>query len=169
MRCSWPLGGCSPVCVPGVLCLRCLWPLRAFLRVCAVTLAPCRLFTGVWAWCVPCAVSVATWHFFSGVHAWCAACAVSFATWLLCVRGLFVVWSAAACCAFVCQLWFLCALGVLASPMLSFFVAYDPWGGRGSLAPGPLPWLWPAACLSCLPRAPRWCAAPHSVWLLSLC
>ena len=56
---------------------------------------------------------------------------------LLCVR-----------CAF-CR-----APGVLARPKLFVFLVCVPRGGRGSLAPSPVPWLWPAACLSGVPRGP---------------
>ena len=48
---------------------------------------------------------------------------------------------------------------------LSGFVAP---GGRCGLAPVHVPWLWPAACLSGVPRGPAWCAAPRPVWSLSV-
>ena len=48
---------------------------------------------------------------------------------------------------------------------LSGFVAP---GGRRSLAPVRVPWLWPAACLSGVPRGPAWCAAPRPVRSLSV-
>ena len=48
---------------------------------------------------------------------------------------------------------------------LSGFVAP---GGRRCLAPVRVPWLWPAACLSGVPRGPAWCAAPCLVRSLSL-
>ena len=35
--------------------------------------------------------------------------------------------------------------------------------GRCCLAPVRVPWLWPAACLSGVPRGPAWCAAPRPV------
>ena len=41
-------------------------------------------------------------------------------------------------------------------------------GGCRCLAPVPVPWLWPAACLSGVPRGTAWCAAPCLVWLLSV-
>ena len=41
-------------------------------------------------------------------------------------------------------------------------------GGRCCLAPVRVPWLWPAACLSGLPRGPAWCAAPRPVRSLSV-
>ena len=43
---------------------------------------------------------------------------------------------------------------------LSGFVAP---GGRRCLASICVPWLWPAACLSGVPRGPAWCAAPRPV------
>ena len=46
----------------------------------------------------------------------------------------------------------LCALSGFAAP-----------GCRCCLAPVPVPWLWPAACLSGVPHGPAWCAAPRPV------
>ena len=40
--------------------------------------------------------------------------------------------------------------------------------GRRCLAPVRVPWLWPAACLSGVPRRPAWCAAPRPVRSLSV-
>ena len=51
----------------------------------------------------------------------------------------------------------LCALSGFAAP-----------GGRCCLAPVPVPWLWPAACLSGVPHGPAWCAAPRPVRSLSV-
>ena len=51
----------------------------------------------------------------------------------------------------------LCALSGFAAP-----------GGRCGLAPAPVPWLWPAACLSGVPRGPACCAAPRPVRSLSV-
>ena len=48
--------------------------------------------------------------------------------------------------------------------VLSGFVAP---GGHCGLAPVCVPWLWPAACLSGVPRGPAWCAAPRPVRSLS--
>ena len=48
---------------------------------------------------------------------------------------------------------------------LSGFVAP---GGCRCLAPVPVLWLWPAACLSGVPRGPAWCAAPRPVRSLSV-
>ena len=51
----------------------------------------------------------------------------------------------------------LCALPGFAAP-----------GGHCCLAPVRVPWLWPAACLSCVPGGPAWCAAPRPVRSLSV-
>ena len=51
----------------------------------------------------------------------------------------------------------LCALSGFAAP-----------GGRCCLAPVRVPWLWPAVCLSGVPRGPAWCAAPRPVRSLSV-
>ena len=41
-------------------------------------------------------------------------------------------------------------------------------GGGCCLATVRVPWLWPAACLSGVPRGPMWCAAPRPVRSLSV-
>ena len=51
----------------------------------------------------------------------------------------------------------LCALPGSAAP-----------GGRCGLATVRVPWLWPAACPSGVPRGPAWCAAPRPVRSLSV-
>ena len=51
----------------------------------------------------------------------------------------------------------LCALSGFAAP-----------GGRCGLTPVRVPWLWPAACFSGVPRGPAWCAAPRPVRSLSV-
>ena len=51
----------------------------------------------------------------------------------------------------------LCALSGFAAP-----------GDPCCLAPVCVPWLWPVACLSGVPRHPAWCAAPRPVRLLSV-
>ena len=51
----------------------------------------------------------------------------------------------------------LCAISGFAAP-----------GGRCGWAPVRVPWLWPAACLSGVPRGPVWCAAPRPVRSLSV-
>ena len=53
--------------------------------------------------------------------------------------------------------WLWCALSGFGAP-----------GGRCCLAPVRVPWLWPAACRSGVPRGPAWCAAPHPVRSLSV-
>ena len=53
--------------------------------------------------------------------------------------------------------WLWCALSGFAAP-----------GGHCCLAPVCVPWLWPAACLSGVPRGPAWCAAPRPVRSLSV-
>ena len=58
-------------------------------------------------------------------------------------------------CAVVCCV--LCALPGFAAP-----------GGRCCLAPVCVPLMWPAACLSGVPRGPAWCAAPRLVRSLSV-
>ena len=72
VRCSWPLGSCSPVCTLSVLCC-----------VCGV---PGHLAPVHWCersvCCVACAVSLATSLPFIGVPAPCVVRLVSFATWL---------------------------------------------------------------------------------------
>ena len=59
----------------------------------------------------------------------------------------------------------LCAVVRCVLCALSGFVAP---GGRRCLAPVRVPWLWPAACLSGVPRGPAWCAAPRPVRSLSV-
>ena len=113
VRCSWPLGACSPVRAPGVFCVQCPWPLGSCSLACPrfvlCVLCPWSLGSrspvcplgvlgrvcGVLGHlapfhqcaclvcCVACAVSLATWLLFTGVPARCAVCAVSLATWLL--------------------------------------------------------------------------------------
>ena len=58
-----------------------------------------------------------------------------------------------------------CAVVLCVLCALSGFVAP---GGRRCLAPVCVPWLWPAACLSGVPRGPAWCAAPRPVRSLSV-
>ena len=58
-----------------------------------------------------------------------------------------------------------CAVVLCVLCALSGFVAP---GGRRCLAPVRVPWLWPAACLSGVPRGPAWCAAPRPVRSLSV-
>ena len=51
----------------------------------------------------------------------------------------------------------LCALSGFAAP-----------GGCRCFASLRVPWLWPAACVSGVPGGPAWCAAPLPVWSLSV-
>ena len=155
--CPGPLGSCSPVCLLGVFC----W-------VCGVLghLTPVH-------WCahsVLCfayAVSWATWLLFTGAPAPCVvvlrvrcpgplgSCSPVYPLRpLLCSCGVLVVLSSCTCDVGCCVL---CALSGFAAP-----------GGRCCLAHVRVPWLWPAACLSGVPRGPAWCAAPRPVWSLSV-
>ena len=73
--------------------------------------------------------------------------------------GLWCVgWLLLGTCSRAVVLCVLCALSGFVAP-----------GGRRCLAPVRVPWLWPAACLSGVPRGPAWCAAPRpvrSLWVL---
>ena len=102
VRCPGPLGSCSPVCPPGVLCCVCGFSgLLALVHrcarvvcgvVCAVSWATWLLFTGVPVRCVAllvvlCCVCGVLGHL-APVHRcarWvcCVVCAASWATWLL--------------------------------------------------------------------------------------
>ena len=96
VRCSGPLGSCSPVCQLGcvVLRVRCpgqlgscspVCPLGVLCCVCGVLghLAPVHRCARP-VCCVACAVSLATWLLFSGAPAGCVVvCAESWGTWLL--------------------------------------------------------------------------------------
>ena len=62
VRCPGPLGSCSPICTPGVLCCVC-GVLTWFAPVHRCVRSAC---------CVACAVASDTWLLFTGVHAWCA-------------------------------------------------------------------------------------------------
>ena len=95
VRCSGPLGSCSPVCPLDLLCYVCgvlghLAPVLRYARwvccsVCGVLghLAPVHRCARLVCF-VTCAVSWATWLLFSGAPAGCVVvCAESWATWLL--------------------------------------------------------------------------------------
>ena len=72
--------------------------------------------------------------------------------------GLWCVgWLLLGTCSRAVVLCVLCALSRFVAP-----------GGRRCLAPVRVPWLWPAACLSGVPRGPAWCAAPRPVRSLSV-
>ena len=63
LRCPGPIGSCSPVCPPGVLCCVCgVVGLLAFVHRCAR-----------WVCCVACAMSWAPWLLFTGAPARCFA------------------------------------------------------------------------------------------------
>ena len=70
LRCPWPLGSCSPLCLLGVLCC-----------VCGVlgNLAPVHRCTR-WVCYVACAVSQATWLLFTSAPARCVALCVRWGT-----------------------------------------------------------------------------------------
>ena len=73
-------------------------------------------------------------------------------------RGLWSVgWLLPGTCSCAVVRCVLCALSGFVAP-----------GGRRCLAPVRVPWLWPAACLSGVPRGPAWCAAPRPVRSLSV-
>ena len=113
VRCPWPLGSCSPVCLFVLFCIWCSWPLAFYSPVCPLGVLCCmcavlghlapvhrcarlssfafsvhgRLAPVHWCACSMCcvasAVSLATWRLFTGVLARCAVCAASLVTWLL--------------------------------------------------------------------------------------
>ena len=56
----------------------------------------------------------------------------------------------------------------VAGCMLCLLSGFAAPGGRHCLAPVRVSWLWPAACLSGVPRGPAWCAAPRPVRSLSV-
>ena len=60
-----------------------------------------------------------------------------------------------------------CSRAVVRCVLCAYFGFAAP-GGRCCLAPVRVPWLWPAACLSGVPRGPACCAAPRPVRLLSV-
>ena len=156
--------GCWPVCVV----------------VCVLPFYPATPGRGVWCGCVclgsgfGCAPRHLAWVLgcvCAGVH----APPVPRHSWLgctlwVCVLGLgFRLRPATPGWALWCVGWLLgtcsCAVVRFALCALSGFVAP---GGRRCLAPVCVPWLWPLACLSGVPRGPAWCAAPRPVRSLSL-
>ena len=187
VQCLWPLDSCSPVCLLGVLCC-----------VCGVlgNLAPVhRCARSVLGFA--CAVSWVTWLLFTGVPARCVvervrcpgplgSCSPVCSLGVLCcglrVRGadssirtaavrsrqglgtlrartrpsrrrlVFLGTRSRAVARCV-----LCALSGFAAP-----------GGRCCLAPVRVPWLWPAPCVSGVPRGPVWCVAPRPLRWLSV-
>ena len=160
-----PWLGCRGVCV----------------LVCVLLLYAASAGPGVWLGCVcldsgfGCAPALLAWVLgcvCARVRALLAACH----SWLGCV-----VWVCVFCLGSrlrpATPRWGLCCVGWLLRDTclcavvpcvlcaLSGFVAP---GGRRCLAPLRVPWLWPAACLSGVPRGPAWCAAPRPVRSLSV-
>ena len=73
--------------------------------------------------------------------------------------------------AVVCVVWVgrcLAPAAVLVRCVLCALPGFAAPGGRCCLAPVRVPWLWPVACLSGVPRGPAWCAAPRPVRSLSV-
>ena len=187
VRCPWPLGSCSPVLLLGVLCgvLGHLAPVHRFARsVCCAVGCLCgasvqgadssirtvairsrqglstlrartrqsgrRLFLASRGW-VP-----------SGrtrVHV-DGGCSAASRGWVRCRarkppsgRRLLLLGT----CPRAVVRCVLCTLSRIAAS-----------GGRRCLAPLPVPWMWPVACLSGVLRGPAWCAAPRPVRSLSV-
>ena len=190
VRCLGPLGSCSPVCLLGVLC--CAYGVLAPWLLFTSVLAPCvypwvacagkrcevhtrpsgqRLFVAGRGWvpsgralvhpdggcfvagrgCVPSGRALV--HLDGG-------CSVAGRGWVRCrartpLSGRQLV-LLGTCSLDVVRCAF-CALSGFAAP-----------GRSCCLAPVRVPWLWPAACLSGVPRGPAWCAAPRPVRSLSV-
>ena len=125
----------------------------------SVSLNTSLVITGVHAPCAVCAVSLATWRLPPSVHARCV---------VLCVR---CPWprgtgSTVCTCSVICVgccgvlLFFVSAVVVPCAqpgctPYVFFFlVVCAPRVGWGYLAPGLVPWLWPAACILGVPPGP---------------
>ena len=168
--CSGARSACTPPLLAGLRGVGvCVWA--------RVSAAPRHSWLGCWAVCVLwCALRLhpAT----PGTGAWCGCvclgsgfgCAPPFLA-RVCVVGVcararvlaaprhswlgFVVSGTCSCAVVGCVL---CALSGFVAP-----------SGRLCLAPVRVPWLWPAACLSGVPRGPAWYAAPRpvrSLWVL---
>ena len=153
-------GGRSPPLLAGVRlrrwCVVCCWGPSPLLAEVPVCYSPPLLagFRCRWWWAVP------------ATPGWGPLAAV---VCVFCLAGSGGPASRARCGAPHLFLWPLC-LSALLGPLragvaplsfaLSGFVAP---GGRRCLAPVLVPWLWPAACLSGVPRGPAWCAAPRPV------
>ena len=127
VRCLLPPGSRSPVCPLAVLCCG-FGVLGDLAPVDRVARSVC---------CVACAVYFATWILYTSVLLGWVLRGVLRHVVVLCVRyGSFV------------------RPGCSRS-LHSFGVVCVPWGGCGSLAPGPMPWLWLAARLSMRPPGPE--------------
>ena len=191
VRCPRPLGSCSSVCwlrvLCCVLCVRCPGPLGFSSTVCALGVLCCvccvvslrGAHSSIWTalfvagrGCVP--SGVAQVHPDGG-------CSEAGRGWVRCrtltrssgwrlfhtrlglgpLLGARTSFRTAAVLPGTFSravfLWVLCALSGFAAS-----------GARCCLAPVRVPWLWPAACLSGVPRGPAWCAAPHPIRSLSV-
>ena len=190
VRCPGPLGSCSPVCPPGVLCCMC------------GVLAPSLLFTGVLARCVVPWIACAGVRFGahtrpSGQRLFVAGrggvpsgralvhqdggCFVACRGWVPSGRALVHPDGG---CSLARRGWVRCRArtrpsgrrlvllgtcsGALVRCVLCPLSGFAAPGSRCCLAPVRGPWLWLAACLSGVPRGPAWCAAPRPVRSLSV-
>ena len=94
----------------------------------------------------------------AGVCAWVRVPAAPCHSWLGCWgSGLVVAWHLLPC---------RCSLPVVRPSRVCGTRAAP--SGRCCLTPVRVPWLWPAAYLSGVPRGPTWCAAPRPVRSLSV-
>ena len=138
---GWGVGLCVCWCARSA----CTQPLLARVRGVGVC---------VWAW-----VSAAPRHSWLGCALW------------VCVLGLgFGLRPATRGWGFWCLSWLLpgtCSCAVVRCVLCALSGFVEP-GGQRCLAPVCVPWFWPAACLSGVPRGPAWCAAPRPVLSLSV-
>ena len=187
LRCPGPLGSCSPVRSPGVLCgvLGHLAPVHRCARsaCCAVGCVCGALLRGAHSSIRTVAICsrqgldtlrartrLSERRLFVAGRGWVPSrrtrvhpeggCSVAGRGWVCCRartrpfgRRLVLVRT----CPRALVRCVLCALSGIAAT-----------GGRCCLAPVRVPWLWPAACLSGVPRGPTWCAAPRPVLSLSV-
>ena len=161
----------------GVWCVVCCWGPSPLLAEVPVCYSPPLLagFRCRWWWAVP---ATPGWGPLAAVV--CVLCLAGLGrfAFLLCLApsGLGLPLSLSLLLPFLvgwglwCVGWLLpgtcsCAVVRCVLCVLSGFVAP---GGRRCLAPVRVPWLWPAACLSGVPRGPAWCAAPRPVRSLSV-
>ena len=161
----------------GVWCVVCCWGPSPLLAEVPVCYSPPLLagFRCRWWWAVP---ATPGWGPLAAVV--CVLCLAGLGrfVFLLCLApsGLGLPLSLPLLLPFLvgwglwCVGWLLpgtcsCAVVRCVLCVLSGFVAP---GGRRCLAPVRVPWLWPAACLSGVPRGPAWCAAPRPVRSLSV-
>ena len=161
----------------GVWCVVCCWGPSPLLAEVPVCYSPPLLagFRCRWWWAVP---ATPGWGPLAAVV--CVLCLAGLGrfVFLLCLApsGLGLPLSLSLLLPFLvgwglwCVGWLLpgtcsCAVVRCVLCVLSGFVAP---GGRRCLAPVRVPWLWPAAFLSGVPRGPAWCAAPCPVRSLSV-